>query len=80
MLGPIVVAPSFLNAEDRVYHDRDHNDDHHWDKHEDRAYRMWVKERHRKYRDFNRLRAEDQAAYWSWRHEHSDAVLHIDIH
>jgi hypothetical protein len=81
LLMPIAIAPTVLlaNDHDRVYQDRDHHDEHHWDKHEDRAYRMWVKENHRKYRAFERLRAEDQAAYWAWRHEHSNAVLHIDI-
>ena len=81
LAGPLVVAPAAVLADDhdRVYRDRDHNDEHHWDNHEDRAYRMWVKENHRKYRDFRRLRESDQAAYWRWRHEHSDAVLHIDI-
>jgi hypothetical protein len=68
-----------LRAEDRVYHDAQHNDDHHWNNREDRAYRMWVKENHRKYRTFAKLRAEDQQSYWAWRHEHSDAVLKIDI-
>jgi hypothetical protein len=81
LIGPIAIAPASLRADDhdRVYHDRDHNDDHHWNAHEDRAYRAWVKENHRKYRDFSRLREEDRARYWAWRHEHSDAVLHIDI-
>jgi hypothetical protein len=77
LIAPISVSP--LRADDRTYHDREHNDDHHWDSHEDRAYRMWVKEQHRKYRDFNRLKEDDQRAYWAWRHEHSDAVLKIDI-
>jgi len=83
---PIAVAPMALRADDhdrdhheRVYHDRDHNDDHHWDDHENRAYRMYVKEQHRRYENFERLREEDQAAYWRWRHEHSDAILKIDI-
>jgi hypothetical protein len=40
---------------------------------------MWVKENHRKYRDFNRIDENDRQAYWGWRHEHSDAVLKIDI-
>jgi hypothetical protein len=87
LLVPVAVAPTALLAEDhdrdrdraRVYHDRDHNDDHHWDGREDRAYRMWARENHRKYRDFNRLREQDRQAYWGWRHEHSDAVLKIDI-
>jgi hypothetical protein len=82
LMAPIAMAPTALLAEDhhdRSYHDRDHHDDHHWNKHEDRAYRMWVKENHRRYRNFNKLRAEDQRAYWAWRHEHSDGVLRIDI-
>jgi hypothetical protein len=82
LLAPVAITPTALRAEDhrdRTYHDRDHNDDHHWDRHEDRAYRMWVKENHRRYRDFDRLREEDRQAYWGWRHEHSDAVLRIDI-
>ena len=87
LLVPVAVAPTALLAGDhdgdhdraRVYHDRDHNDDHHWDSREDRAYRMWVRENHRKYRNFTRLREEDRRAYWGWRHEHSDAILKIDI-
>ena len=76
---PVAMTTNVLCADDRSYHDADHHDDHHWDAHEDRAYRIWVKEQHRKYRDFARLREEDRRAYWAWRHEHSDAVLHIDI-
>jgi hypothetical protein len=79
LIAPITLVPAALQADDRVYHDRDHNDDHHWDNHEDRAYRMYVKENHRKYRNFNKLHENDQQAYWAWRHEHSDAVLKINI-
>lgn len=77
LTAPVTVSP--LQADDRVYHDKAHNDDHHWDAHEDKAYRMWAKEQHRKYVDFNRLNESDQSAYWNWRHEHSDALLKIDI-
>lgn len=89
LLGTLTLAPSVLRADhdhdhdgdhDRVYHDRDHHDEHHWDAHEDRAYRVWVKENHRRYHNFDRIREEDRQAYWAWRHEHSDAILHIDIH
>ena len=79
LIAPIALAPTVLQADDRVYHDKEHNDDHHWDKHEDRAYHMWVKENHRKYRDFNRINESDRQAYWGWRHEHSDALLKINI-
>ena len=79
LIAPITMAPTTLRAEDRKYHDAQHNDDHAWNSHEDRAYRIWVKENHRKYNDFARLKEEDQQAYWAWRHEHSDALLKIDI-
>src|SRR5690348_6333721 len=88
LLGTLALTPAILRADHdhddhdrdhRVYHDREHNDDHHWDAHEDRAYRIWAREQHRRHENFERMREEDQAAYWRWRHEHSDAVLHIDI-
>ncbi len=75
----VPTAPLALRADDRVYHDQKFNDDHKWDSHEDRAYRVWVKENHRKYQDFHKLKEEDRTSYWAWRHEHSDAVLKIDI-
>ncbi len=77
LLSP--VAPTVLRAADKNYHDKAHNDDHAWNSHEDKAYRIWAKENHRKYRDFGKLKEEDQQAYWGWRHEHSDALLKIDI-
>jgi hypothetical protein len=85
LLGLALTVPATvttLHAEDhhdRVYHDEHGKDDHHWDKHEDKAYRMWEKEQHRKHVDFARLRAEDQSSYWAWRHDHSNALLKIDI-
>lgn len=86
LLAP--VAPTMLQAQDhdrdhrdshQVYHDKKHHDEHQWNDHEDRAYRIYLKDHHRKYEDFNRLRERDQEAYWNWRHSHSDAVLRIDI-
>jgi hypothetical protein len=79
VIVPVAVTPAVLRAEDHVYHDKAHNEDHHWDDREDHAYRMWVKENHRKYKDFAKLKAEDQQSYWNWRHDHSDAQLNINI-
>jgi len=83
------MAPTTLRADDqkaeahqkaaRTYHDKNHNDDHEWNSHEDQAYRVYVKDNHRKYRDFSKVNENDQQAYWDWRHEHSDALLKIDI-
>jgi len=79
LVAPLALTTTALRADDRVYHDKGHNDDHHWDNHEDRAYRVYVKENHRKYRDFNRIPDADREAYWGWRHEHSDAILKINV-
>jgi len=81
LLGAALIVPVALRAQDhpRSYHDKEHNDDHQWNDHENRAYRIYLKQNHRRYHDFARQREEDQQAYWGWRHEHSDAVLKIDI-
>ena len=85
VLGAALLTPlsivSTARADDHhgVYRDDEHHDQHEWNDREDRAYRIWVKEQHRKYRDFAKLKAEDQRAYWAWRHNHSDAELKIDI-
>ncbi len=79
---PVAIVPTSLRADDhnmRKYHDRQHNDDHEWNGQEDKAYRLYDKENHRRYRDFSKLNDDDQQAYWAWRHEHSDALLKIEI-
>jgi hypothetical protein len=81
LIIPVAIAPTALRADDkaRTYHDKEHNDDHQWNGQEDKAYRLYAKENHRKYSNFAKLKVNDQQAYWGWRHEHSDAVLKIDI-
>jgi hypothetical protein len=84
LMAPIALTPTALLAQDhksaRVYHDKKHNDDHEWNGQEDRAYAVYVKDNHRKSTSFAKLKDNDQQAYWGWRHEHSDALLKIDIH
>ncbi len=81
LLAPIAIVPTALRAQDHriVYHDKRHNDDHEWNAHEDLAYRIWVRDNHRKYNDFARIRVRDQQAYWGWRHAHPDALLNIEV-
>jgi hypothetical protein len=88
LLAPVAMVPRTALAQDdrrkeaenaRRYQDARHHDEHAWNDHEDRAYRMWLEERHRKYNDFDRLKSRDQQAYWDWRHNHSDAQLKIEI-
>jgi hypothetical protein len=76
---PIAMTPLSLRAQDRSYHDKGHNDEHQWNAHEDKAYRIWAKENHRKYVSFAKLKEDDQQSYWAWRHDHSDALLKIEI-
>ena len=88
LIIPVALAPTALRAQDhkqeqksaRTYHDKQHNDDHEWNSNEDQAYRVYAKENHRKYTDFSKLKDNDQQAYWGWRHDHSDALLKINIH
>lgn len=78
----ITMTPQALRADPpaaRTYHDKAHNDDHEWNNHEDQAYRIYAKQNHRKYREFSTLHENDQQTYWNWRHEHSDALLKIDV-
>jgi hypothetical protein len=80
-LASTTLAPTVLRAqENHTYHDKAHNDDHQWNDQENQAYRVWVKDNHRKDVDFSKLKKNDQQAYWNWRHEHSDAQLKIEIH
>jgi hypothetical protein len=83
LMSPIALAPRVLRAEDqkaaRNYHDKQHNDDHAWNGQEDKAYRIYAKQNHRKSSEFSKLKDDDQQNYWSWRHEHSDALLKIEI-
>ena len=56
------------------YYDRDRRDWHEWNERENRAYRHWIMEerREQRYREYARLKAEEQRAYWRWRHAHAD--------
>jgi len=76
LITPLALSPNLMRADDdhreRRYRDARHNDDHVWNDHEDRAYRLWVQENHRKYNDFDGSRS-------GTRHDHSDAQLKIDI-
>jgi len=58
--------------ETRVY-DRSHKDYHQWDNNEDRAYRRYLGEQHQDYRDYSKLKHNEQNQYWTWRHGHPDS-------
>jgi hypothetical protein len=76
LLATALTAPAGLIAQEhrdspaKVYQDKKHSDTHEWNSDEDQRYRTYLKENHRKYRDFNKLKEKDQNAYWDWRHQH----------
>ena len=54
--------------------DQERRDWHEWNEREERAYHHWLMEERRehRYREYRRLKAKEQRAYWRWRHEHED--------
>lgn len=82
-LGAALLAPTYLVAHDDhrddKYYDRHHHDSHQWNANEDRAYHMYWEQNHRSYVDWDHASARQRQSYWDWRHNHSDALLKIDI-
>lgn len=54
------------------YYDSNGRDWHDWNDNEELAYRRFLSESHRDYREFGRLDDRDQAEYWRWRHNHPE--------
>jgi hypothetical protein len=83
LAGATLVAPVAMRADDhhdRRYYDRDGRDYHTWNDHEDRAYRIYLGEQHRDYRDFGRINAARRRDYFRWRHEHPDnAIFKLEV-
>jgi hypothetical protein len=68
LAGPVVRVVSAADV--KVYVDSKHHDKHEWNEDEDRRYRAYMEEHHRKYIEFHKLNRRDQEAYWEWRHQH----------
>lgn len=83
ILSAFVLSASFLvpvvaRADDhheKRYYDRNGKDYHTWNNNEDRAYRQYLGEQHRDYREFNRTNRSQQQQYFTWRHTHPDTAL-----
>jgi hypothetical protein len=76
--GATLITPMAVKADDhheKRYYDREGRDYHTWNNQEDRAYRLYLGEQHRDYREFRRTKAPEQRQYFKWRHEHPDHVL-----
>ena len=78
VLSAALVAPIAARADDhhdKRYYDRNGKDYHTWNTNEDRAYRQYLVEQHRDYRDFGRENRGQQQGYFTWRHSHPDNTL-----
>ena len=53
------------------YYDKSSKDYHAWNQDEDRRYHDYLKEKHLKDRDFDKLKDRDRDAYFKWSHEHN---------
>ena len=73
---PVVMVPTIARADDHPqrYYDADRKDYHEWNENEDRAWRGYLKERRREYREFGKASKREQREYWRWRHDHPDST------
>ena len=79
-LSAALIAPVAMRADDRDrherrYYDRSGRDYHTWNSNEDRAYRHYLGEQHREYREFHVVRRPERDQYFRWRHSHPDNTL-----
>ena len=89
LLGSVLVAPVGLRAQDETrktttttttttetqrYYDPVVKDYHEWSDTEDRSYRIYLKDRHRDYVEFQKMKPKEQKEYFKWRHGHPDSV------
>jgi len=75
LIAPVVARADDRNHQDKRYYDRQGKDYHTWNNNEDRAYRQYLGEQHRDYRDFHRTNRNQQQQYFNWRHTHDDNTL-----
>jgi type III secretory pathway component EscR len=74
-IAPVVGRADDRNQQERRYYHRDARDYHTWNNNEDRAYRLYLQEQRREYREFNRVKRNQQGQYFRWRHDHPDNTL-----
>ncbi len=73
LLAAAIITPVFTTGcavHARVY-DPYYRDYHVWAT-EEPYYTQWEHDTHREHTDFNRRSADDQKAYWDWRHKQED--------
>jgi len=79
-LSAMLATTPGLRAQERdrpVAPEARRHEEHEWNEREEKAYRAWMREQHRKYVAHERLKDEERARYWEWRRAHDDEKLHI---
>jgi hypothetical protein len=75
ILAPAAVvaspAPNDEGVQIRVY-DSQHKDYHNWDDRENRAWGVFLTNRHKKIHEYKESNRREQENYWNWRHSHPD--------
>jgi hypothetical protein len=78
MIGPVAARAGA--PQEKRYYDKSGKDYHTWNDNEDHAYRTYLTEQHRDYRDFNKVNKGQQQEYFKWRHQHPDnALVKVEI-
>lgn len=89
LLGAALIVPIVAGAdrggqsynrryyENRRYFDRDSRDYHVWNNQEDRAYRFYLKDQRREYREWRNVRGPGHLEYFRWRHSHPDSMIFV---
>ena len=52
--------------------DKEHNDSHKWDDHENQTWHRYLNENHRDTHEYTKADPKEQSDYWNWRHSHPD--------
>jgi Ni/Co efflux regulator RcnB len=69
MIAALAAAPVAVSAcASHQTYDQYHSDYHRWDRSENAQYQRWEQETRRGHVDFDRRTAEEQHAYYDWRH------------
>ena len=68
----LIFACNSAPPAETVVVDRDHNDSHRWDDHENQAWRRFLSEKSRQDHEFTKADKNEQSEYWNWRHSHPD--------
>ncbi|MFL6451163.1 MAG: hypothetical protein ACJ746_26320 [Bryobacteraceae bacterium] len=59
--------------------DKHHKGYYQFNGHENRAWNMYWQQRHHSVVDWDRASDRERQDYWNWQHNHSDAVLQINV-